>query len=387
MLKTKGLRATLLLLSTLTVMSGAVIAPALPSLAKAYTDVPNADFLARLVLTMPALFIAASSPLAGWLLDRYGKIRILLVSMLIYAIAGTAGFYLLDIYQILVSRAILGLGVAVIMTAATALVGDYFEGPDRNRFLGLQNSMMALSGTIYIALSGLLADWSWRYSFLIYGLALPFAWLVYRFLPEPTKNQRPPTSSAPLQLGKLVGIIVLIYSLTFLGQMMFYMVPVQSPFLLESMGVYQPSLQSVGLMAVTLFAAAMALSYGRLKAVLEFSYLYALAFLLMGGGYWLVSVADSYWGVVGGMVVGGLGAGLIMPNAATWLMYVSPAHLRGRIVGGMTSVVFTGQFLSPIALQPLVNASSISGAFYYTGLVMIGIGALFLVPWPGLRTR
>lgn len=377
-----GLKPALLLISTLTVMSGAVIAPALPSLARAFAEHEHAELLARLVLTIPALFIAFFSPFAGWLIDRYGKLRILQAAMVLYAGAGTAGFYLSDIYLLLVSRAFLGLSVAVVMTCATALAGDYFEGKARNQFLGIQNAVMALSATVYIALSGLLADFNWRYSFLIYGFSLPFLLAVRYYLHEP-EIEKPDRSLDP---GKALplrtkGIVALVYLLTFLGMVLFYMVPVQTPFLFEAMGVTQPSRQGIGLMGVTLFAAFMASQYGLMKRLASFSRIYAFNFLIMGVGYWMVTQFSSFWGIVFGLVVSGFGAGLFMPNAATWLMHVAPAEMRGRIVGGMTSVVFLGQFLSPILTEPLVQATSLIDAFFWTGTAMTAIGLIFLLPF------
>jgi MFS family permease len=69
--KYKGLRkATLLVASTLTVMAGAIIAPALPQISKEFSDVPGAELLSRLVLTLPALFMGILAPLAGYFTDK-----------------------------------------------------------------------------------------------------------------------------------------------------------------------------------------------------------------------------------------------------------------------------------------------------------------------------
>jgi hypothetical protein len=51
-------KATLLLVSTLTVMAGATIAHSLPAMRQHFSEVPNADYWVRLILTVPALFIA-----------------------------------------------------------------------------------------------------------------------------------------------------------------------------------------------------------------------------------------------------------------------------------------------------------------------------------------
>jgi uncharacterized membrane protein YhdT len=53
-----GLKTTLLLASSLTVMAGALIAPALPKIAEAFEGLPNVVFLSKLLLSIPALFIA-----------------------------------------------------------------------------------------------------------------------------------------------------------------------------------------------------------------------------------------------------------------------------------------------------------------------------------------
>jgi MFS family permease len=61
---------TLLLASTLTIMSGATISPALPAMRNAFSATPNADVLVQLVLTMLALFIAVGAPVTGAVVDR-----------------------------------------------------------------------------------------------------------------------------------------------------------------------------------------------------------------------------------------------------------------------------------------------------------------------------
>jgi hypothetical protein len=57
-------KATLLLISSLTVMAGAKIAPSLPAMQEHFKDVENAALWVRLVLTLPALFIVFGSPIA-----------------------------------------------------------------------------------------------------------------------------------------------------------------------------------------------------------------------------------------------------------------------------------------------------------------------------------
>ena len=64
---------TILVGSTMTVLAATIISPALPRMAAHFADTPNVDFLVRLTLTMPALFIAVGALFAGTFLDRFGR--------------------------------------------------------------------------------------------------------------------------------------------------------------------------------------------------------------------------------------------------------------------------------------------------------------------------
>ena len=136
------LKLTLLLVSSLTIMSVITISPALPQMATAFSDVKNSAFLVKLVLTIPALMIALFSPVTGRLIDRYGRLKILRFALVLYAVAGSAGYYLNDLYQILISRAVLGISVGMSMTIVITLIADYFEGIERQKFVGLQIAFM-----------------------------------------------------------------------------------------------------------------------------------------------------------------------------------------------------------------------------------------------------
>ena len=69
---TLPVKIVLLLIGTLTVMSGATIAPSLPAMQDHFKAVPNSEYLVRLALTLPALFIALGAPIVGIPIDKFG---------------------------------------------------------------------------------------------------------------------------------------------------------------------------------------------------------------------------------------------------------------------------------------------------------------------------
>lgn len=364
---------TLLVSSTLTVMAGAIIAPALPEISRAFSHVPQAELLSKLVLTLPALVIAVMSPVAGVFVDRSGRKKVLLFSLLLYALAGTTGAYLSDIYLILAGRVFLGVAVGALMTAVVTLIGDYFEGRQRSRFMGYQAAFAGIGGLLFISGGGLLADISWRGPFWIYGFSLLVMLFAWWFIPEPEKPK-------PLETEPLTGrrpwlsfppMVFLVYGIAFFSMAVFYMIPVQLPFMLSALdGVTNARIGfAIAFMNVT--AVTMALNYGRIKAHFSFAGIMALVYVFIAVGYFIISRTDSYWGMVGGILVGGLGFGLQMANLNLWLVSLAPPQVRGRLVGYLNAAIFLGMFLSPVMLQPLIRISNLQQSFFLTGLILV----------------
>jgi MFS family permease len=362
----------------MTVMAGATIAPSLPEMKAAFPNNPSAETLVKLILTIPGLFIAISAPISGWIIDRYGRIKLLVTALLLYGIGGTSGLYLNTLAEIIVGRALLGIAVGGIMTTAVALIGDYFDGPQRQSFLGVQASIMALSGTLFITLGGALADISWRYPFLIYALAFIAVPLVLIFLKEPVRDLSVQTNTnAPK--AKIPKLTWTIYALSFIGMTVFYMMPVQVPFLVKNIGVTGNAEAGYALGTVMLVGGTVSFNFKRIKDRLTHYQIYGVSFLAIGLGYAILNYATSYVTLFPGLIIAGIGSGLIMPNSNLCLVSMAPPAVRGRVLGLLTTFFFMGQFLSPIIFQPLVDASSISESFLYLGILLAVLALISLI--------
>lgn len=371
-------KLTLLFCSSLTIMSGATIAPSLPQMADAYSFLPKADFLAKLVLTIPAIFIAVGAPIAGWVVDRFGRKPLLLVAIVLFGFTGTAGFYLTDINHILISRALLGISVAAVMTAATTLIGDYFEGKERSQFMGFQGGMMALGGVVFILAGGFLADIDWRYPFLVYGLSFAFLPFVFVYIKEP--NLAIPTAGGgniDLRIWRLKYLVV--YAIAFTGMVIFYTVPVQLPFYLKSLNVESNAQTGIAIAIGMVAGATASLNYQRIHSKASFKLIYALAFILMAIGYVIISISFSFIQVVVGLAISGFGVGLTFPNASLWLMSITPEAIRGRIMGGLSGVTFLGQFFSPFLTSPITKSVGQASMFGVLGFLMLVMSIIFVV--------
>jgi len=381
---TLPVKLTLFLVSTLTVMAGATIAPSLPAMRAYFAEVPGADYLVRLALTLPALFIAIGAPFVGIAIDRVGRKPLLLASLLLYGLAGSSGFVLSTLGLILVGRAFLGISVAGIMTTATTLIADYYSGPARAQFLGLQAGFMGLGGVIFLSLGGFLADSNWRSPFLIYLAALILVPFAASLLPEPNRTLAAPSPSDLTEPTNPfpVSLVVLTYTIALITQVVFYLIPTQLPFYLQQLVGASPSQSGLAIALATLFSATSSILYRQVKARLSFLAIYGIAFVNLALGYGLISWASSYAIILLGLAIAGLGLGLLMPNMNLCLTSITPDAFRGRVLSGITTSFFLGQFLSPLLSQP-ISAIVGLGATYglAAGLMLVLTGATCVTLW------
>lgn len=370
-------KITLLLVSSLTILSIITISPALPNMVEHFSDVEHINFIAKLVLTVPALFIAISAPIAGRLVDKYGRLKLLRAALILYAFSGVAGFFLNSIYSILFSRIFLGMAVGTSMTIVITLVGDYFEGIARQQFLGLQVAFMSIGGILFLGLGGILADISWRNPFMIYGLAIFILPLAIFFLkeqevaPDLEKNQ-----VHDLKAPKLIWLLCLN---TMLLWILFFFIPVQLPFYLAEIGIHKSALIGGAIALSTAFSAVSSISYSFLKNRLHFISIYAIGYLLMGLGFYTIAIANSYSFILVAMMLSGLGMGMMIPNTNMWVMQIVPVAIRGREIGKLTTFWFLGQFLSPFLIAVLIQFVTTSGAFKIAAGIQFALVIMFVV--------
>jgi MFS family permease len=370
---------TLLLGSAMTVLAGATIAPALPEMSRAFQDIPNADFLVRLLLTVPALFSAIGAPFSGLLLDRWGRKPVLVVAVILYGLAGASGYVLGSLYGILAGRALLGLAVAGTASGFTTLIADYFSGRKLTKFLGYQAAFMAFGGAVFLLVGGLLADIGWRLPFLLYLYAFGILLGVLFAIDEPqiqreAGEQQSQDDTAAVPYRRVAPI----YASAFMATMLFFIGPVLLPFLLTNLGDISNSQIGLALAVSVLFAGIVSLQYQRVKQRLSFQAINTLVFLAIGLGSVIIGISSEYAGILIGLVISGIGVGLSLPNFNLWLLTVIPAATRGRAVGYLTTAVFLGQFLSPIAIQPIASRAGFSAAFSVTGVIALFLGLTFL---------
>lgn len=373
-----------LLIASMTVMANATIAPSLPGLKDHFSTTPGIETLLGLILTLPSAAIVLTAGIFGWLADRVDRRPLLILSAGLYAVGGASGLWAETLPQLLVGRAILGLGVAGTMTLGMVWATDLWHGAARARFMGLQGAAMSGGGIVVVLLGGALATLHWRGAFAVYLLSIPVAAVATRAL-APYNRQRAETRAERRAAPKPDdafpwGAYAFVGSLAFLFMAVFYVMPTRLPFRLAEIGVTNSLQVGMVMACMTLAAIPGSLSYGRLRRHLSALSVFALSYGMMGAGMFVISQASGLGMVIAGTLLAGAGMGPSMPNFSTYFMSFVPPAVRGRASGLLTTAFFAGQFASPLVSAPLVAAYGLAGGISVMSMLMLAIAAaLFLI--------
>jgi len=349
--------------ATLTVMTGAILEPVVPQIRD---GVNVSDALAGLIITTHGAFIVLVSPLAGAAIDRFGPRRPYLVGLIVYALGG-AGLFVDEFVPLLVSRAVLGVGVAFVYTGITVLIYDIYEGARMDRALGLRSGANSVGASTWPLVGGALGVLSWNASFGVYLVALPLGAVAFFAVPETGSGTRRSGADDTKETVSDVSVLhrrpalVLFYLLYFWANVLLYVV--FYPTFLEELVV--TSSFTVGLyLAVNGVAGGVsATAYDRFKRRVGSRVLVLAAFVLWTAAFGVASFAASRAVAVVPVVLFGLGLGLVFPSAFVWVEVLAPESMRGRLSSYVASFDFTGQLLSPVLFGPLVVPFGVRGVF------------------------
>jgi ACDE family multidrug resistance protein len=141
------------LVSTLLAPLGVpLIAPALPIIRDAFgaTD-------AQASLLISAYFVTGIvlSPFIGLLADRAGR-RVLIASLLLFSLTGGMMAFAPSFALVVGLRVVQGTAAAGVFVTTVTLIGDVFDGPQRNAVLGINNATLSAGAAMFPVVGGAL---------------------------------------------------------------------------------------------------------------------------------------------------------------------------------------------------------------------------------------
>ncbi|BBI36437.1 MDR family MFS transporter [Cohnella abietis] len=138
------------------------------------------------VITVFMLMSTISTVLVGKLSDIYGRKPFLLGGIVIFMIGSFLTGLSTDIYQMIIFRAIQGVGAGVLMSTTVTAVGDLFAPRERAKWTGIMMAIFGFSSILGPTLGGVMIDhmaWKWLFwSFLPLGV-VAFV-MIWRMFPK-----------------------------------------------------------------------------------------------------------------------------------------------------------------------------------------------------------
>lgn len=366
--KNRKLTFTILSISLLTVMAGAAMAPALGVIRSHFAD--RSSLLIQLIVSLPALTIIIAN-LFFPLLCRLMRTRTIAVTgLLMYVIFGAGAFLADNIWIILLLRALLGMSVGMIMPLSTGLLAYYFPPEEQPRLMGLAAFMSQMGGVIATLLSGLLANISWNYAFLVYLLGLPALVLVAFNLP----NERlKAASSSPFSasLKRFAPSVIGMY----LQMLLFFIFPTNFAITARANEALTGNDITLIMVGLDVVAAIIGVAFGWMMKNMGRSvkYMAPLTFMV---GYALFAMGTATPLLLSGAFFVGLANGIGMPYLNTIASIKGGKDAATTVMPLISAAMYLGQFTSPLIVSPISEAVVGENSPYLIGVV---ISALFLI--------
>lgn len=161
----KWVLAATILASSMAFIDGTVVNVALPAL---QTDLNASVQDVQWVIEAYALFLAALLLVGGSLGDLYGRRRVFLIGVAVFAAGSVWCGLAASIGQLIMARAAQGIGAALLVPGSLAIISSCFREEERGRAIGTWSGFSAMTAAIGPVLGGWLVDHaSWRAVFFI----------------------------------------------------------------------------------------------------------------------------------------------------------------------------------------------------------------------------
>lgn len=347
----KSLSFTILTLSLVTVMAGAAVSPALGQIKAFYADVN--PVLIQMILSLPALFIMITNLTFTKISKHINSKGIAILGLVLYVMGGVCGGLFSNIYMLLVTRVLVGIGTGLIMPLSTGLLAYYFSSEKQGELMGYSSAMNNIGGIIGMSLSGFLSSLNWRYSFLVYLIGLLVMLFVVLFLPKAKMgNGESSINMSDLKSRRLIFIGM------FLTQVIFYLYITNFAVIGSIEGMIPASQTGLVMSAQTVGALLLSLVFGRIIKSMG-SKVRILGAVLFGVSYFFLSIGSGYVMNVIALIVNGAGFGILVPYFNMVAVKNTDKEKSTGIMSVMSAAQYSGQFLSPLILSFIVTVTNV----------------------------
>lgn len=365
----------LVILSALGSFVNDMFSPAMPSMCKFFgCSIP----MVQLGLTTGMIGLAVGQFFLGPLSDHYGRMPVLVISLIIFIAAATVSIFSPTIHFFVVTRFFQGLGASGAYFLAKTIPADVSTGRDLAKLMALIGAINGFAPASAPVLGGVIADaWTWKGIFVVLVIFAIFVLLMAKFM----KESLAPARRTPGKWWQgIKGYLNLIKNRAFMTHTIYKSVALgflfayisSSPFILENHYGFSQTMYGVVIGVNSLFAAAgsmIALKFKVFqKAARVGAYILLISVMAQAVALWFV---HSFWLFESLMVLIIFALGLIFSVSNTLAMN------EGRNQAGEASALLgIGGYIVGALASPLVG---IGNVLHSTAIAYVVLGILVFV--------
>ena len=358
-----------------------IVAPGIPAFARHF-GVSTAT--AASVISVFALLRVAGALPSGRLVDRFGEYRVMSAGIAVVAVSSVLAGLSESFMQLIALRGVGGLGSAMFSVSAQTLLLGSVSGEQRGRASGLYSGGFLIGGISGPAIGGLIAAWSLRAPFFIYGgmLIVPAVIAAAALRDAPTRARTRNRGTTPRFAEVARALRSRAYRAAASANLAdsFAAIGVRSaivPLFVRDVLHRSAVWTGIGFVVVAAVNAATLLPAGRAADTLGRRPVILAGCLISASGMIMLALLPGLGGYLAALATFGLGSGLLD---------VAPAAIIGDIIGGNGGTVVAsfqmagdiGTVTGPVAAGFLVDTASYGAAF------VLAAGVLGLAAWLGL---
>jgi ACDE family multidrug resistance protein len=355
------------------------LSPAFPKIVKEL-QVSSTDVgLLITVFTLPGVLLM---PIMGILADVFGRKKVLVPSLMLFAIAGGACFFIRDFKMLLVLRFFQGIGVAPLSSLNVTVIGDLYSGKRRTAAMGYNQAVFSIGAASFAAIGGGLAMIGWYYPFLLPLVAIPIG-LVVTFSLRSRSSKLTSATEFMAYMGSVgstikEGKVIAIYAATIV--IFIIVAGPYATYLPLLMGIRldaSPLVIGVVMSSMYMGSALSSSQLGRIVRAFSEKAVIRVGFVLYAFTLVIIPSIPATWLFFIPVFLLGTAQGVSLPIIQTLLGGLSSSENRAIIMSLYGTALRLGQTLGPVLMGSVLAASGISAVFYISAC--LALAALGLV--------
>ena len=377
---------TLLCVPFIWALSNSMIIPILP---KIQTALDISPIQAGLIITALSVPTALCLPITGFLSDRYGRVEVMIPTIILYGLggflAGIAGI-ILSYPLLLVARVLQGIGATGTTLLAMSYAGDLFTGNQRTKvlsYLEATNSIGKLASPLFGTMVAALVWYGPFFVYPILSFLIAFALLTLRLKPKHGGQKQSLTEYFHALVNVLVRLkrsIPAALASTFIAVFIWF----GNLFFLSNIMATQFSIDGISrglLLSIPILTVAItAILTGKYLKTYSLPRLTAFGLGVMGITLALGTLLPTSFLLYAMVALVGTGLGVTLPSLNTLIIGAVEQGERGVVTACYGSVRALGSAFGPLAFGWMMNYGTVVTLLFASALALLGSAlAYFLI--------